>query len=1111
MYKPCSGREFYDDEYGSDEDDLNNQIVFSTEKFWGRKEELQTLKNLFGGLFCSNESDSQSLCPVAIIQASSGSGKSALAERFIKNLEKEVHDYTVCYIHGRFERTCNDPFSAIIEALDDFFRLQLLHSEFLSNLSRIRSAITDSLATETLSLTRLIPSLVDVLRGAKAEKNDVIRGNKSDETVPSTDSDSSVGYSDSSNHLKYLFKLLFCAICTKDYPLVMVLDNCQWADDESLGVIESLLQDPDLQYFMFVGNVTRELAEVDDKSKFAKLLRELTRKITRIDLLNLSIDEIGEFVADTLHLEVDITRPLTEIIYGKTRGNIFFSMQALEELERRNILYFSMITFKWEWNIDGLKFDNDLSDDVSEYISSKIQSLPKRLKRALVIVSYTRASVDVDTLKSLMDEDGIDINRKKLVGLLDLGVLAGLLLNTVGTGIYRFTHDRIQQAAYWMVPSGKERDNLRIMVGKKLYKLYYRPEGKDWMLFVAADHLNSCMGHGGIDDLSLAQLNLSCGKKARILAAFAPASLYLRLALSYLRKLSDNPWKSHYELSLNIYREITNSELCVGNFESGHELAQIVLSNAQSLEEKLTTFLVLAEAKGRQQQHIESLLICQEALIKVGAIPKNMHFLRLKNDFRVIKQYFKKKSDYDILLLPLCKDKVKIAIMDLLSQASRRAIFSGNQTEFLFYTAKKLRLTFEHGFTRGSAHAFASYGRYLQNSVNDVEGALRMGRLARQVLDQTDPISRPMKSQTLFVIAYFLEAWGFPREHVMETLREAHTFGMSKGNIEVGFQCIVLCNIFAQNTGYPLDHVEKAGSEIIRQLNLCKVDSILAQLNASRLSLLCLMGKKRVDWRELELSCASASEVSDVYRNIFGYLSRLELGVYFGNFEFAVRMSALIQPFIEIDGSYTCVSREYFFSGMAFVGLTRKSGMRKYHNKSIEYAKKLRRLCRSRGLNVHHKSLLLDAEILSLDCKDVQKVVVEYDKAIISAVKMGYKQDAAFGSELAGASMLLLGEDSRASYYLTQACDIWRDHGAHAKVRHIYITRRSISFGNKTEASIIFGQSGHKMISADLSDSRTPLDLDLLVGVPIKTKIQMGPSSLESTKATDDSFVREPS
>jgi len=229
VYKPKSGRDFYDDQYESDkEGDLNNHIVFSPEKFWGRKEELQTLKNLFSQLYCyDSDSDQLPLCPMAIIKASSGTGKSALVRRFIDNLQKDVNEYTVCYIHGRFERTCTDPFSAIIEALDNFFQLMMLHSNDRDiSLSRIQTAITESLATETSSLTALIPSLEDVLRGEKKDKSTVLGASIRNGNIVSSDSNSGLECPNSWNRIRYLFKILFCAICTKEYPLVMFLDDC---------------------------------------------------------------------------------------------------------------------------------------------------------------------------------------------------------------------------------------------------------------------------------------------------------------------------------------------------------------------------------------------------------------------------------------------------------------------------------------------------------------------------------------------------------------------------------------------------------------------------------------------------------------------------------------------------------------------------------------------------------------------------------------------------------------------------------------------------------------------------------------------------------------------
>eukprot|EP00536_Pseudo-nitzschia_multiseries_P018041 jgi/Psemu1/227578/e_gw1.2082.10.1 len=1132
VYRPASGRDFYDDQYEDEEEGLNNRIVFPEDRVYGRAKELQILNDIFDQLYENNddeedkdESQPQSQLqrsPVVFIQASAGSGKSSLVRSFINQLEKKAKSkrhttsskYTaICSIRGRFGRTSKDPFSAFLDALDAFFERLLQNKDYqntTNNLERIRRAIDESLKSETLLLTALIPRLGDVLKS----KND---GNATDsfvEEVPSrsmvvsnsvqSDADNaSMTDPNAWNRIRYLFHALFRAICSEQYPLIMFLDDCQWADDESLGLIESLIQDPACRYFMFIGNATRGIAQAkEQKPNFVKLMKNIEgigRKVTRINLLNLSIEEVGEFIGDTLKLGVDECRPLTEVIYGKTRGNIFFTMQALEELQRRNILYFSMIMFRWEWNLDGVEFQDALSDDVAEYVSSKIQSLPSKLRRALVIASHTKETFDVRTLQALMNEDGIDVDLKELNGLLDLAVLVGLLMNTIGTDVFLFANDRVQQAAYWMVPGGEERSKLRTMIGRKLYELYFQSDGKEWMLFVAADHLNSCIGHGGKDDLSLAKLNLSCGKKARFLGAYVPASMYLRLALSYLRKLDNNPWKSHYDLSLEVYRELSNSELCLGNFENGNELAQIVLTRTTNLEDKLPTFVSLATAKGKRQNHAESLALCQEALVRVGAIPKRMHWFRMKRDVIVIRRLLQKLGDDDILLLPICRDKKNEMVMDLLSQASQRAHICGLNTELRFCIARKLRLTFKFGFTRGSAHAFASYGQFLLDSGNDVKSALRMARLAREILAKTDQTSS-MKSLTLYVVGYWIEAWSFHREHVIQTLQEAHLAGMARGNIAIGFQCIVFCNIFAQSAGYPLEPIEEAGAQLIEQLRLYNVDNVLTYLMACRVSVLCLMGRKNIDWEELEPNGEAGTTDSDLYNRIFSLMSRLELGVLFGNTAFAVRMAEKIASLHEFGRSYTTGSKENFYAALAYLDLARKTGLTKYKTKAFEYVKTLRYFCRTRGQNVLHKCLLMEAEVLSLECLDSHKLGDAYDEGILAAVEMGYIQDAALGSELAGASMIIIGETDRANQYLGQACSLWLAYGASAKVRHI---SKKHDLTVNEEFSISYRTN--VITSRDMRQKSALIDLQLLVGTTIKRKIQID----ASVKTLDDSCREE--
>jgi histidine kinase len=895
----------------------------------------------------------------------------------------------------------------------------------------------------------------------------------------------------------------------------MFLDDLQWADDASLELLSSLVQDDSLRHFLFIGAMRG--TEVDkNNGAVADFLRQAnkpSKKFVRIELLNLSIQDIGDFVSDTLNMSFEQTWPLTEIIYGKTRGNIFYSIQTLEELHRRNVLYFSMISFHWEWNLKGLEFDNSLSSNVVEAVASKIQSMPERLQRALVIAAYTRSNIDVNTLMALMIADTQDVDQKEVVGLLDIAVLEGLMKNTVGSNVYRFSHDRIKEAAYWMVPSGQERDRLRITIGKSLVELASRPEGRDWMLFVAADHLNSCRGHGQ-DDLFLAELNLLCGQKASKLAAFVPASLYLRLALKYLRKLGDNPWESHYDLSLRVYRDVTNTELCLGNIDSGNELGHRLIDKATSLEDRLPTYLALAVGKGRQHRHAESMVLCQDALLRLKAIPKRMRCIKMMHDFASVKKLLKTHSDQEILTLPVCQDKNKSIVMDFFTEYAYRSFHCGNFVEFFYAVLKRIRISFKYGLARGSANAFASYGIFLQGPGSDQEGALRMARLAREMIGKTERFSGSTNALTLLIIASFIEPWTYPRERIMETLQHAHHIGMASGNIEIGFLNWTLCNSFAQTCGYPLEPIEKAGNELKQQLRLYHVDSVLDQFEHIQLVISCLLGEKTINWEDMEPRFV-ADEKEKLYRNVFGYLSRLEVGVYFGNFEFAVRMSTSVQPYVKLDGSYATTTKEHFFSSLAYCGLARGTRNRKYVSLAVKFAKRLRCLCRTRGTNVLHRCLLMEAEILTFRCDNPSKLITAYDNAIHSASQAGYIHDAALGCELAGSTMLELGEENRGYRYLSQARDLWREYEAHAKVNLLVkkYGRKLDSVGTETSRSDTVAD--HYYVSSDFSDThRKSLDLTLLSGSRMRTDISAatGKNTIVSKDRQDEiSILSDPS
>lgn len=1138
---PRRGHDFYDDGYDNEDEELtqNNRIVFDPRKFFGRKEELHVLKDAYYHQLLLSSGDSRhqpennsmkvntgsststssppaasssshSGPPVIIIEGFSGNGKSSLVRRFVEQINEDGEDNHVqpLFLSGKYqELQGGDPCSGILDALSGLCD-GLAEQEDgggkarkQSQLARIRMAIRTALGDEVDALTAVVPGLARVMGESVDESSG--KRSPSPNTTPQGDTPPNGNFS--WNRMRYLFQKLFVALCTEDCPVILFLDDLQWADAVTLGLMVSLLQNKSLQHFMFIGALRGN--EVGKDSELNTMLHDIEttpepfRSFTRIELLNLSIDELGEFVADTLHLSEEETLPLTEIIYGKTRGNIFFSMQLIEELHRRNILFFSVISFRWEWNLEEVEFESDLSENVIAAVASKIQSLPEKLQRSLIIASYTRASIDVRTLLELLTADSFVIDAKELVGLLDIAVLEGLLFNTVGSDVYKFAHDRIQQAAYWMVPSGKERDELRILIGRKLVQLYSKPDAKDWMVFVAADHLNSCTSHGQ-DRATLVQLNLVCGERAFTLAAFVPASLYLRLALKSLRKLDDNPWESHYDLCLRVYRGITDIELCLGN-PSGFDLGKEVISRARSLDDKIPTYLSLVRATGQKEEHAEALALCQDALFQLKAIPTRLRTIHFLKDAHIVKRLFRTHSDYDILLLPSCQDRAKATIMEFLTEYALRSYHCGNKQEFVFCVLRAVRMAFQYGLSGSSAHAFASYGVYLQRTGSTAECPLRMARLARKVLERTDPHSRPTNSLTLVTISFFLEAWSLPRENIMESLKDAQKSGMATGNMEMGFLAWALCNIVAQATGYPLEPVEATCSEILSQTKQYNVVSVVPYIEALRLSIQCLNGQKCIDWDELDPTELTMNVKSgDTYRCLFTLLSRLELGVYFGNLKFAIRMSDKLTNFIISDSSFVGLSKCYFFAAIAYAGLGKEYCSYGYRSKARRFGKKLKHLCRTRGVTILHKSLLVDAELLSIRCQSSTKLIAAYDDAVYAAVKAGYTHDAALGSELAGASLLGLGEESRGHQYLTQARDLWREYGAHAKVQHL-----NLLFGRKMDKlalDTLETVGEHQFNSGDLSDSRRSIDLDLLSGTIIKNEIRMKFPAEENVSSTRD-------
>jgi len=289
-----------------------------------------------------------------------------------------------------------------------------------------------------------------------------------------------------------------------------------------------------------------------------------------------------------------------------------------------------------------------------------------------------------------------------------------------------------------MIPPGRERDDLHLRLGLKLYDMGMQDCSEDWILFSAADHLNSTSLQLENDDPTfLIKLNLEVAERASSVAAYQNATKYLGLARQSLSKMN-NPWEEYYDLTLRVYEATVEVEFCLGNLEVVMAVGQTLLNRATSLDDKITTYVVICHTFGRREQHQEAYDMCIHILRMMGAIPKGDIGMKMKalKDFLNAKRFLSRHSDADILAIPLMKDKGHETILELLAEAAAHSHLCGSDVNYLSAMSLGLGISLTKGLSLYSGMGIMGYC-LICNAMNDMKGAYRFSNIARKILEVT--------------------------------------------------------------------------------------------------------------------------------------------------------------------------------------------------------------------------------------------------------------------------------------------------------------------------------------------------------------------------------------
>ncbi|MEG4804159.1 AAA family ATPase [Microcoleus sp. ARI1-B5] len=1015
--------------------DISHQLQIP-QKLYGREPQIESLLTAFdrvgAGLAhnLSNPTITQEQNPpvqrpteLMLISGYSGIGKSALAQELYK-LITQKRGY---FIAGKFDQLHRDiPYQALVAAFQELIR-QLL-TETAPQLQHWRQKIQRALGDNSQIIIDVIPE-VELIIGKQ-------------HPVPE------LPPAEAQNRFNLVFQKLIQVLCQKEHPLVLFLDDLQWADSATLQLLPPIVTNTNTQYLFLIGAYRDNEVSATHPAMLA--LSEIKKQgvvVNNISLLPLNLNQVNEFIADTLKTECIHTQRLAELVWEKTQGNPFFLKEFLKSLYTDQLLKFDKEARAWSWDLEQIQIRN-ITDNVVELMTKKIQRLSEPAQKALQLAACIGNQFDLKTL-SIINETSQKPTAHKLWDAIQAGLIlpVGDDYKFIETGredpelkiSYKFAHDRIQQAAYSLIPPD-DKQAVHWKVGQLLLQ-NTPPQVIQQKIFDIVNQLN--FGIAAIDVQlerdKLAQLNLVAGKKAKASAAWELAGNYLRIARDYL---SADSWLSQYDLTLGLYVEAAEVACSRGNFEEMEKWASLVLQQATSLLDKVKVYEVKIQACTAQNKPLEAIQTAFFILKLLG-----INFPRKPNKLDVLLELVRTKLSLvgkrieDLIDLPAMIDPDKLAAMSILSRVTSAAYLAAPELLGLI-VLKQVNLSIKYGNTSVSSYAYATYGLILSGeAVGDIEAGYQFGQLALKLVDKFN--AKKFKARIVFIVNYFIKHW---KEHLRETLnplRDAYSLALETGDLEyAAYSACVYC-YHSYVLGKELATVEGEMAMYSNALGQLKLETSYYYNQLNRQVVLNLMGHSEDrciligdsydETKMLPLHIETNAE--NICRSL--YFHKLVLCYLFQDYEQALSNAKSAEKYS--DSAVGTIPLYHFYNSLVHLALysdAPKSEQKLILQKVKANLKKLKKWAQSAPMTHLHKLYLVEAErhrVLGENARAIEC----YDRAIAGAKENEYLNEEALANELAAKFYIGWGKEQVAQAYLTSAYYCYLRWGATAKVKDL--------------------------------------------------------------------------
>ena len=832
-----------------------------------------------------------------------------------------------------------------------------------------------------------------------------------------------LGLNEAQIRVTLVLRRFLAALARPEAPLVIFLDDLQWADAASLTLIRLILSDSGPKDLVLLTAYRDN--ELGPDHPVQIMLDEVAGLQTPIALHPLQGLDVARLVADCLGTPVPEAEPLAAIIARKTAGNPYFIRQFLLALARAGRIFHDPAQGGWRWDADGALAES-FTENVLDLVADRIAALPEPVQELLRIGSCMGGQCDVELMARLVGHDP-DAVADHLQQAVEADILRVSERRADLRALrFQFLHDRAQQAANAALD-----EDQRCRIHARLGAILLATSGEDEaQLTQITDHLINGFDHLPAElRQKLRDLALASAARSMATNAYQAAQRYFLAAAG---TLPGDPWQADPALAFRVDLECSKIAYLLGHIPEAEARVKALLTRELATLDRVAVLEVLILIHNSEVRYLQALEAGFQALDLLGApLPKAPGLLRVMGSLVLTKIVNRRFSDHDIAYLPNLTDPRLLAVMRVLVLLCPPAYFASS-TLLPLITLRIVRLSLRHGNAPASAYAYSIYGMLHALVLRNPQRANELAEMSILLIPKLGAESHAGRIAMMY--GGFIRHWSAPLKASLDIFAEGIEPSLLGGDVETHGYLRYGHGSYALMAGLPLVEVTAEMEKHLAAVTVVRHEKTRRIMSMALNSIYRMQGRT---WSEpfdedenIALWTRGADATSLSYWHKYKLLEALmqadyaEVLVQAQGIKANERgiLSMAYDPYYKF---YQALAQIHLSRGMALPGRQR------WQARAARVLRQLQGLARHAPATHQHRAVLLEAEFAASRGKTA-KAVTLFDTAVAVARKAGSLHDTALGLERAGLFYLGLGAHDQARVLLQQAVEAFHLWGGSA-------------------------------------------------------------------------------